>query len=60
IPHLLTFGMATYSHDSRFQIFFEKPNDWKLQIQFPKIEDEGIYECQVSTNPPLVQRTKLR
>ncbi|XP_040566029.1 zwei Ig domain protein zig-8 [Lepeophtheirus salmonis] len=60
IPHLLTFGMATYSHDSRFQIFYEKPNDWKLQIQFPRIEDEGIYECQVSKNPPLVQRTRLR
>ncbi|XP_071749483.1 zwei Ig domain protein zig-8 isoform X2 [Lepeophtheirus salmonis] len=59
IPHLLTFGLATYSHDSRFQIFHEVPNDWKLQLQFTQIRDEGIYECLVSTNPPLVKKIRL-
>ena len=58
-PHLLTFGLTTYSSDSRFQIFHEQPNDWKLQIQFPQLSDQGIYECLVSTNPPLVRRTRL-
>lgn len=58
-PHLLTFGLTTYSSDSRFQIFHEQPNDWKLQIQFPQLSDEGIYECLVSSNPPLVRRTRL-
>ncbi len=58
-PHLLTFGLTTYSSDARFQIFHEQPNDWKLQIQFPNLDDSGVYECLVSTNPPLVRRTRL-
>jgi len=58
-PHLLTYGRQTYSSDARFQIIFEKPNNWKLQIQFTKITDVGLYECQVSTNPTLIQYTYL-
>jgi len=59
-PHLLTYGRQTYSSDARFQIIHEKPNNWKLQIQFTKRSDEGLYECQVSTNPPLIQYTYIR
>jgi len=58
-PHLLTFGLTTYSNDARIQIFHEQPNDWKLQIQFPRLDDEGVYECLVSANPPLVKRVRL-
>jgi len=58
-PHLLTYGRQTYSSDARFQIIYEKPNNWKLQIQFTKQSDVGLYECQVSTNPPLIQYTHL-
>jgi len=58
-PHLLTYGHQTYSSDARFQIIYEKPNNWKLQIQFTKKADVGLYECQVSTNPPLIQYTFL-
>jgi hypothetical protein len=50
LPLLLNFS---------FQIFHEQPNDWKLQIQFPNLDDSGVYECLVSTNPPLVRRTRL-
>ena len=58
--HLLTFGQSTYSNDARFQIYHdEASNDWRLQIQFPQMEDEGIYECLVSTDPPLVRRFRL-
>ena len=58
--HLLTFGQSTYSNDARFQIYHdEASNDWRLQIQFPRMEDEGIYECLVSTDPPLTRRFRL-
>lgn len=60
IPHLLTFGLTTYSNDARIQVFHEQPNDWKLQIQYPtRDEDEGLYECMVSSNPPILKRTWL-
>ena len=58
-PHLLTFGLSTYSNDARFQIFHEQPNDWKLQIQFPQLSDQGLYACMVSSNPPLIRKTRL-
>ena len=42
------------------QVFHEQPNDWKLQIQYPTRErDEGLYECMVSSNPPILKRTWL-
>ena len=59
-PHLLTYGLATYSNDARFQIIHEQPNDWKLQIQFPQKSDEGVYECLVSSSPPIRRRIQLR
>ncbi|XP_017085342.1 fibroblast growth factor receptor 3 isoform X2 [Drosophila eugracilis] len=51
---LITFGTHTYSGDSRYSLEFEEPNDWKLLIQFANERDEGPYECQVSSHPPLV------
>lgn len=51
---LITFGQHTYSGDSRYSLEFEEPNDWKLLIQFANERDEGPYECQVSSHPPLV------
>jgi hypothetical protein len=58
-PHLLTFGLTTYSNDARFAVFHEQPNDWKLQLQFPHLNDQGLYECLVSANPPIVKRNRL-
>ncbi|XP_055695754.1 fibroblast growth factor receptor 3-like isoform X2 [Lutzomyia longipalpis] len=51
---LITFGRHTYSSDSRYQLEYQPPNDWQLLIQFANERDEGHYECQVSSHPPLV------
>ncbi|XP_055915019.1 neurotrimin [Eupeodes corollae] len=51
---LITFGRHTYSSDSRYSFDFEEPNDWKLLIQYANERDDGPYECQVSSHPPLV------
>lgn len=51
---LITIGRDTYSGDSRYSLEFEEPNDWKLLIQYANERDEGPYECQVSSHPPLV------
>ncbi|CAH2058045.1 unnamed protein product, partial [Iphiclides podalirius] len=57
--HLLSFGRHTYSADSRYSLAFEQPNNWRLLIQYASERDEGYYECQVSTHPPLVRRVHL-
>ncbi|KAJ9584366.1 hypothetical protein L9F63_021293 [Diploptera punctata] len=51
---LITFGLHTYSSDSRYTLDYQHPNDWRLQIQFANERDQGYYECQVSSHPPLV------
>lgn len=52
--HLITFGQHTYSSDSRYILEYQAPNDWQLLIQYANERDEGHYECQVSSHPPLV------
>lgn len=52
--HLITFGRYTYSSDSRYTLEYKEPNDWQLNIQYANERDEGHYECQISSHPPLV------
>ncbi|XP_035783883.1 zwei Ig domain protein zig-8-like [Anopheles albimanus] len=52
--HLITVGRQTYSSDSRYSLQYQPPNDWQLQIQYSNERDEGHYECQISSHPPLV------
>lgn len=42
-----------YSSDSRYSIEYKPPNDWQLQIKYVNERDEGQFECQVNTVPPL-------
>ncbi|XP_043064168.1 protein CEPU-1 isoform X4 [Drosophila ficusphila] len=52
--HLLTVSESTYTSDQRFSSIFNKQTgDWSLQIKFPQLRDSGVYECQVSTTPPV-------
>ena len=34
--------------------------NWQLRIKAVEKEDEGIYECQVSTSPPRVYHFELK
>uniref|UniRef100_A0A8D9F664 Neuronal growth regulator 1 n=2 Tax=Cacopsylla melanoneura TaxID=428564 RepID=A0A8D9F664_9HEMI len=52
--HLLTVSGYTYTSDQRFSCLHKPQNeDWTLQIKYPQKRDSGIYECQVSTTPPI-------
>jgi hypothetical protein len=55
--HLLTVGLLTYISDDRFVIRHGtlKSNDWALQIKHVTPKDEGLYECQINSDPPRSQ-----
>ncbi|XP_075210162.1 zwei Ig domain protein zig-8-like [Lycorma delicatula] len=52
--HLLTVGRYTYTSDQRFEaVHSPHTEDWTLRIRYPQRKDSGIYECQISTTPPI-------
>ncbi|KAF2365908.1 Immunoglobulin I-set [Trinorchestia longiramus] len=52
--HLLTVGRYTYTSDQRFRAeHIAGSEDWPLTIKFAQVRDSGLYECQVSTTPPI-------
>ncbi|CAL4087789.1 unnamed protein product, partial [Meganyctiphanes norvegica] len=57
--HLITFGFQNYHNDDRFSLTYEQPNDWRLRIRYVQHRDEGTYECQVSSHPPIIRTIHL-
>ncbi|XP_045131173.1 protein amalgam-like [Portunus trituberculatus] len=52
--HLLTVGPYTYTSDQRFRaVHTPGSEDWTLTVKFAQVRDSGMYECQVSTTPPM-------
>ncbi|XP_066979064.1 leucine-rich repeats and immunoglobulin-like domains protein 1 isoform X2 [Macrobrachium rosenbergii] len=52
--HLLTVGAQSYSSDERFQVRYVKDeSDWQLHIRYVQVRDDGVYECQISSHPPI-------
>lgn len=50
----------TFIADERFQAYFkESTKEWILQIKYVQERDDGIYECQVSTEPKVSARARL-
>ncbi|XP_054160205.1 cell adhesion molecule 1-like [Oppia nitens] len=60
--HLLTVGLLTYISDDRFVIRHGtlQSNDWALQIKHVVPTDEGLYECQINSDPPRSQYYNLQ
>lgn len=52
--HLLTVGDTSYTSDERFQVqYVKQQKDWQLHILYVQARDDGVYECQVSSHPPV-------
>ena len=52
--HLLTVGRYTYTSDQRFEaLHAPHSEEWTLKIREPQKKDSGVYECQISTTPPI-------
>ena len=65
VPDLLTFGQTVYVKDARVSITNERrghatgDEDWILNILHSKSSDVGLYECQISTEPPQIHKIYL-
>ncbi|KAG5335611.1 LACH protein, partial [Acromyrmex heyeri] len=58
--HLLTVGTYTYTSDQRFEAMHKRhTEEWTLRIRYPQRKDSGIYECQISTTPPIGHPVRL-
>lgn len=52
--NVLTVGLDTYTADDRFQaVHLERSSDWALQVKYVQLSDQGLYECQVSSDPKI-------
>ncbi|XP_014232110.1 zwei Ig domain protein zig-8-like [Trichogramma pretiosum] len=60
--HILTSMALTYTSDGRFTVIgnTETSDDWNLRIDYVQTRDEGIYECQVNTEPKIHRAVYLR
>lgn len=58
---MLTTGNFTYTTDKRFRALHLPGSPfWSLQIRNPTVADSGVYECQVSTQPKISRRFRLK
>ncbi|XP_043236392.1 protein sidekick-1-like isoform X3 [Amphibalanus amphitrite] len=50
--HILTLGAYSYTTDDRFKVLHEPGgHDFHLQISGVQTSDDGVYECQINTEP---------
>ncbi|XP_073970411.1 opioid-binding protein/cell adhesion molecule-like [Rhodnius prolixus] len=56
---LLTVGTEVYSGDQRYTATFTSPRNWNLVLEAVNQTDEGYYECQVTSHPPIVRSIYL-
>ncbi|ESP02460.1 hypothetical protein LOTGIDRAFT_138435, partial [Lottia gigantea] len=56
-PNPLTINDVTYVSDSRIKVYHEKYSmEWSLHIKDVTYEDEGVYECQISSKARSIRR----
>ena len=49
---LIAVGKFVYISDNRFRVLHESnSNDWLLTIKSVTYKDQGVYECQVTSDP---------
>ena len=58
---LIAVGKFVYISDDRFKVLHEPhSHDWFLVIKSVSYQDQGIYECQVNSEPPTTYKYRLR
>lgn len=50
---LVAVGLEAYSAEPRYMTHHAEPNDWQLKMDAAQHDDQGQYECHVSSHPPI-------
>ncbi|KAK2710770.1 hypothetical protein QYM36_012074 [Artemia franciscana] len=58
--YLLTVGRTAYTSDSRYTVDYQYPSEWRLKINEIRISDDGLYVCQIGSDPPLLLLVHLK
>ncbi|CRK99294.1 CLUMA_CG012607, isoform A [Clunio marinus] len=59
---ILTAGLVTFTADNRFKVNHENSidsTDWSLLITDVTMADQGLYECQINTEPKMKMNINL-
>ncbi|XP_023342981.1 uncharacterized protein LOC111712562 isoform X2 [Eurytemora carolleeae] len=57
---VLTFGEIMFSSSPRLKLLHSAGSlDWNLQLNSVELEDTGVYECQVNTEPKITRAVYL-
>lgn len=57
--HLISVNTEVFKDDPRYKVNYIKPVDWQLFISPVNFTDQGNYECQISSLPPVVHSIYL-
>ncbi|XP_014251945.1 hemicentin-2-like isoform X2 [Cimex lectularius] len=59
--HIISFQSYIYTADSRFKVAhrLDDPDSWNLQINNITFNDDGVYDCQINTEPIMKRPVRL-
>ena len=57
---ILSLRRVVTTKNPRIKVFFSRPRTWTLHIIHARKEDEGQYQCQVFSTPPIVSIAFVR
>ncbi len=59
--HILTMGTVVYTTDRRIAAEYIKDSGgWILRIAKAQVDDSGVYECQINTEPKKSKAYRLK
>jgi len=59
--YILSVDSTIFISDNRFKVLRPQPGtEWNLHIKHVQKSDEGLYECQISTEPKMSYYTSLK
>jgi len=56
---MLSIGTVVTEQSDRYRIHHPYTRDWNLEIRSVRIDDTGLYQCIIGTNPRTIKTVQL-